>query len=117
MGHAPAIMAISHTLFIPEKQISYSEIPRPKLRKQDSTRRFQCWNMVGRSLIYCEIQWCLLETSNPQTNYTERGIQVKFVDDASQIASINLKQSLIPDDHDVEYLEIDGKKILYNQLL
>ena len=59
---------------------------------------FSAGTWLGGLLFIVKFNGACLRPPIPRPITQNRGIQVKFVDDASQIASINLKKSLIPDD-------------------
>ena len=58
---------------------------------------FSAGTWLGGLLFIVKFNGACLRPPIPRPITQNRGIQVKFVDDASQIASINLKKSLIPD--------------------
>ena len=58
---------------------------------------FSAGTWLGGLLFIVKFNGACLRPPIPRPISQNRGMQVKFVDDASQMASINLKKSLIPD--------------------
>ena len=58
---------------------------------------FGAGTCLGGALFIVKFNGACLRPPIPRPMTQNRGLQVKYIDDASQIASINLKKSLIPD--------------------
>ena len=58
---------------------------------------FGAGTCLGGALFIVKFNGACLRPPIPRPMTQNQGLQVKYIDDASQIASINLKKSLIPD--------------------